>query len=194
MFGGTSDPADNGLSAFGGTTGVGGKEGVAIPHDVLKATFPGKDKAWLKKNVRVAVRTADGRKAVMPVADLGTAEWVWEKNGRPTLDLTPGALKQLGGSVIYDSAGKMTGVRGIENLSFALTTDNAGVEADLSRMTWKDASAAWFKDKRPTAPEQIASGLAALRTAWNTAQMKELDPGESITTANLKTAAEASDQ
>ena len=194
VFGGTNDPADNGLSAFGGTTGAGGKEGVAIPHDVLKATFPGKDKAWFEKNVRVAVRTADGRKAVMPVADLGTAEWVWEKNGRPTLDLTPGALKQLGGSVIYDSAGKITGVRGIENLSFALTTDNAGVEADLSQMSWGEASASWFKDKRPTAPEQIASGLAALRRAWNTAQMKEIDPGESITDANLKTAAEASDQ
>jgi hypothetical protein len=35
IFGGNNDPADNGLSAFGGTTGEGGKEGVAIPLDVL---------------------------------------------------------------------------------------------------------------------------------------------------------------
>ncbi len=174
VFGGPNDPADNGKSAFGGTTGAGGKEGVAIPHDILKATFPGKDKAWFEKNVRVAVRTADGRKAVMPIADLGTAEWVWKKNGKPTLDLTPGAVKQLGGSVIYDDGGKMSGVKGIGNLSFALTTDNAGPEADLSRMTWEEASAAWFSDKKPRAPEQIASGLAALRHAWNSAQLTDL--------------------
>jgi hypothetical protein len=174
VFGGRNDPADNGKSAFGGTTGAGGREGVAIPHDILKATFPGKDKAWFEKNVRVAVRTADGRKAVMPIADLGTAEWVWKKNGKPTLDLTPGAVKQLGGSVIYDDGGKMSGVKGIGNLSFALTTDNAGPEADLSRMTWEEASAAWFSDKKPRAPEQIASGLAALRHAWNSAQLTDL--------------------
>jgi hypothetical protein len=194
VFGGKSDPDDNGLSAFGGTTGAGGKEGVAIPHDVLKATFPGKDKAWFEKNVRVAVRTTDGRKAVMPVADLGTAAWVWKKNGTPTLDLTPGAVKQLGGSVIYDDAGKMVGVKGIGNLSFALTTDSAGPEADLSRMTWEDASAAWFKDKRPRAPEQIASGLAALRHAWNYAQVQAPDPAGDITATNLQIAAEAAAQ
>ena len=194
VFGGTNDPEDNGKSAFGGTTGAGGREGVAIPHDVLKATFPGKSKAWFEKNVRVAVRTADGRKAVMPIADLGTAELVWKKNGKPTLDLTPGAVKQLGGSVIYDGAGKMTGVRGIGNLSFALTTQNAGAEADLSRMTWEDASAAWFKDKRPTAPEQIASGLAALRHAWNSAQLQTPGPGQDITANNLQIAAEAAAQ
>ena len=190
VFGGTSDPDDNGLSAFGGTTGEGGREGVAIPHDILKATFPGKDKAWFEKNVRVAVRTEDGRRAVFPVADLGTAERIWKRNGKPTLDLTPGAVAQLGGAVIREG-GKMTGLRGIGNLSFALTTASAGPEADLSALSWEDASAAWFRDKKPTAPEQIASGLAALRTAWNSAQLREEPEGDAIIASNLKTAASA---
>lgn len=130
----------------------------------------------------------------MPIADLGTAERIWKKNGAPTLDLTPGAVKQLGGAVIYDDAGKMAGVKGIGNLSFALTTDNAGPEADLSRMTWEEASKKWFSDKRPTAPEQIASGLAALRHAWNSAQVQALDPAGDITAMNLQIAAEAAAQ
>jgi len=169
VFGGKSDPADNGLSAFGGTTGEGGKEGVAIPLDVLKATFPGKDKAWFAANVRAVVKTKDGRQAVLPLADLGTAEWVWQRDKRPVLDLTPGAVKALGGSVVTKD-GKLAGVAGLGDLSFALTTDNAGTTADLSAMSWEEASSAWFTDKKPTDPGQIASGLAALRSAWLAAQ------------------------
>jgi hypothetical protein len=169
VFGGKSDPIDNGLSAFGGTTGEGGKEGVAIPLDILKATFPGKDKAWFAANVRAVVKTKDGRQAVFPLADLGTAELVWQRDKRPVLDLTEGAVKQLGGRPIYKD-GKLAGVSGLGDLSFALTTDNAGTAADLSAMSWEEASAAWFTDKKPTDPGQIASGLAALRSAWLAAQ------------------------
>lgn len=175
VFGGKSDPADNGLSAFGGTTGEGGKEGVAIPLDVLKATFPGKDKAWFAANVRAVVKTEDGRQAVLPIADLGTAEWVWQRDKRPVLDLTPGAVKALGGRPIYKD-GKLAGVANLGSLSFALTTDNAGTEADLRGMSWSDAQDRWFRDKKPTSADQIASGLAALKSAWLDAQAKDLDP------------------
>lgn len=175
VFGGKNDPADNGLSAFGGTTGAGGKEGVAIPLDVLKATFPGKDKAWFAANVRAVVKTKDGRQAVFPLADLGTAEWVWKRDGRPVLDLTPGAVKALGGSVVTKD-GKLSSVAGLGPLSFALSTENAGPAADLSAMSWEDVSAAWFKDKKPTDPDQIASGLVALRSAWLAAQYPDDAP------------------
>lgn len=176
IFGGTNDPADNGLSAFGGTTGEGGKEGVAIPLDVLKATFPGKDKAWFAKNVRAVVKTDDGRQAVLPLADLGTAEWVWKRDGRPVLDLTPGAVKALGGRPIYKD-GKLAGIANLGNVSFALTTDNAGTETDLRGLTWQQAQDAWFRDKKPTSGDQIASGLAALKSAWLDAQAQDIDPG-----------------
>ena len=175
VFGGKTDPADNGLSAFGGTTGEGGKEGVAIPLDVLKATFPGKDKAWFAANVKVAVKTEDGRQAVLPLADFGTAEWVWQRDKRPVLDLTPGAAKALGGRPIYKD-GKLAGVANLGSLSFALTTDNAGTEADLRGMSWSDAQDAWFRDKKPTSADQIASGLAALKSSWLDAQAQDLDP------------------
>lgn len=182
IFGGKSDPADNGLSAFGGTTGAGGKEGVAIPLDVLKATFPGKDKAWMAANVRAVVKTEDGRQAVLPVADLGTAEWVWKRDGRPVLDLTEGAVKALGGRPVYKS-GKLAGISGLGTLSFALTTDNIGSERDLRGMAWPDVQDAWFKDKKPTSADQIASGLAALRSQWLAANMDEEDDSTAATTS-----------
>jgi hypothetical protein len=176
IFGGKNDPADNGLSAFGGTTGDGGKQGVAIPLDVLKATFPGKDKAWFAANVKVAVKTQDGRQAVLPVADLGTAEWVWKRDRRPVLDLTEGAVKALGGRPIYKD-GKLAGVSGLGSLSFALTTDNVGTEQDLRGMSWTDAQDAFFKDKKPTNADQIASGLAAVRSAWLAANLEDTQAG-----------------
>ncbi len=176
VFGGKNDPIDNGLSAFGGTTGEGGKEGVAIPLDVLKATFGDRGKEWFAANVRAVVKTEDGRQAVLPIADLGTAEHIWQKNGRPVLDLTPGAVKALGGRPIYKD-GKLAGVANLGSLSFALTTDNAGTEADLRGMSWSDAQDLWFRDKKPTSADQIASGLAALKSAWLEAQAQDLDPG-----------------
>jgi hypothetical protein len=176
IFGGTKDPADNGLSAFGGTTGEGGREGVAIPLDILKATFPGKDKAWFAENVRAVVKTDDGRSAVLPLADLGTAEHIWQKNGRPVLDLTPGAVKQLGGRPIYKD-GKLAGIANIGSVSFALSTQNAGTEADLRTLTWQQAQDSWFRAHKPTSADQIASGLAALKSAWLEAHARDIDPG-----------------
>lgn len=120
VFGGANDPADNGRSAFGGTTGAGGREGAAIPLDVLRATFPGRDKAWLVKNVEVEVSTGRGRKATLPLADLGTAEWVWRRAGGPVLDLTEGAVRKLGGRPTYDKRGQLSGMTGIGMVNFTL--------------------------------------------------------------------------
>jgi hypothetical protein len=160
VFGGNNDPADNGLSAFGGTTGAGGREGVAIPQNIIAATFPGKSKAWIAENVKVHVKTDAGTDAVLPVADYGTAEWVWARDKRPVLDLTPGAIQQLGGRATYTSEGKLSGVEGFKNVNFALTTAKAGTLPPDS--PWEDLWKDWFADKRPTHPDQIQSGLAAL--------------------------------
>ena len=160
VFGGSNDPADNGLSAFGGTTGAGGREGVAIPQNIIAATFPGKSKAWIAENVKVHVKTDAGTDAVLPVADYGTAEWVWARDKRPVLDLTPGAIQQLGGRATYTSEGKLSGVEGFKTVNFALTTGKAGTLPPDS--PWEDLWKDWFADKRPTHPDQIQSGLAAL--------------------------------
>jgi len=109
VFGGADDPEDNGLSAFGGTTGAGGREGVAIPQRVLEQTLGGNKSDWSRAGAEVTL--ANGQKAVLPIADLGTAERIWERNQGPTLDLTPGAVNQLGGTVLRDNAGKQAGVR-----------------------------------------------------------------------------------
>jgi hypothetical protein len=160
VFGGSNDPADNGQSAFGGTTGAGGREGVAIPQNIIAATFPGKSKAWIAENVKVHVKTDADTDAVLPVADYGTAEWVWARDKRPVLDLTPGAIQQLGGRATYTSDGKLSGVEGFKNVNFALTTAKAGTLPPDS--PWEDLWKDWFADKRPTHPDQIQSGLAAL--------------------------------
>lgn len=160
VFGGSNDPADNRLSAFGGTTGAGGREGVAIPQNIIAATFPGKSKAWIAENVKVHVKTDAGTDAVLPVADYGTAEWVWQRDKRPVLDLTPGAIQQLGGRATYTSEGKLSGVEGFKTVNFALTTGKAGTLPPNS--PWEDLWKDWFADKRPTHPDQIQSGLAAL--------------------------------
>jgi hypothetical protein len=160
VFGGTNDPADNGLSAFGGTTGAGGREGVAIPQSILAATFPGKDKKWIADNVKVHVKTDAGTDAVLNVADYGTAESIWQRDKRPVLDLTEGAIAQLGGRATYNSHGKLSGVEGFKNVNFALTTGKAGTLPPDS--PWEDLWRDWFADKRPTHPDQIQSGLAAL--------------------------------
>lgn len=109
VFGGQNDPEDNGLSAFGGPTGSGGREGVAIPAKVLQQTIGGTKSDWERAGAEVTL--ADGTKTVLPIADLGTAERIWERNQGPTLDLTPGAVGSLGGTVITDRNGRQTGVR-----------------------------------------------------------------------------------
>lgn len=170
VFGSNRDPNDNGLSAFGGTTGTGGREGVAIPEKILQAYFPGRSKDWIGDNARVVVKTADGRQGVFRVADLGTAEWVWKKNGRPTLDLTEGAARQLGGMPLYKD-GKLSGVGGLGPLSFAVTAPGGGLAADLRGITLEQAQDAWWKQANPTSTEQILAGLAATRSAWQEANV-----------------------
>jgi hypothetical protein len=61
---------------------------------------------------------------VLPVVDLGTAEWVWQRAGRPTLDLTEGAAKELGGQPVYQG-GKLTGLKGLDNLQFSVVSVDA---------------------------------------------------------------------
>lgn len=129
VFGGSRDPADNGLSAFGGRTGPGGREGVAVPEAILRQTLGNDRKMW--EGAPVEIELADGRKIVQPVADLGTAERIWRKNGGPTLDLTPGAAEALGGRVIYDSRGNMTGVGGVQIRNVRVLTPRAGEVPDL---------------------------------------------------------------
>lgn len=120
VFGGPNDPNDNGKSAFGGTTGRGGKEGVAIPLAILQKTYPGKSKAWLGKNVQVRVTSSNGKTADLPLADLGTAEWVWKRDKRPVLDLTPGAVAKLGGTVRYTKSRKLSHPSGLGTVTFTL--------------------------------------------------------------------------
>lgn len=169
-FGGANDPDDNGLSAFGGKTGEGGKEGTAIPQAILAAQFPGRPKEWLAENVRTVVVGPDGVKHTMPVVDLGTAESVWQRAGRPTLDLTPGAVKRVGGKVSYTQDGKMSGVKGLDSLDFSVVSIDTGGKK-LTGMSWNDARQVWFDKNRPTSNQQIDNSLIALRDAWAKAQM-----------------------
>jgi hypothetical protein len=120
VFGGGSDPEDSGVNAWGERTGEGGVEGVAVPMKVLQRTFPGVGKNSLRRRGRVLVRTPDGREHRLPLADLGTAERVWAREGRPVLDFTPGAAERVGGVVHRSEDGRMTGVSGLDNLSFSL--------------------------------------------------------------------------
>lgn len=118
VFGGKDDPVDNGLSAFGGETGKGAKEGVAIPEKILRAVVGGGKSRWAQTKVRVT--TPAGVTKVLPVVDLGTAEWVWEKEGGAVLDFTPGAAEALGGKVIRDRRGKLKDLQGLNGLSFEI--------------------------------------------------------------------------
>lgn len=117
VFGGPNDPVDNGLSAFGGKTGTGGKEGVAIPQAILEQVVGGGKQQWAKTRVRVT--SPDGITREFPVVDLGTHERIWEREGRPTLDLTEGAAKQLGAG-IKTRNGKTVGLAGIGDLKFEI--------------------------------------------------------------------------
>lgn len=143
-------------------TGEGDMPGATVPREVLEASFPGKDEAWFLQNVKVVVETPDGRRALLPLSGTGG-----KGSGarRPVLDMTPAAVRDLGGSVTNLTGGGSR-VEGIGEISFALTTDNAGPEADLANQSWDDVAAHWFDDKKPIHPEQIASGLTALRARW----------------------------
>jgi hypothetical protein len=169
VFGGPNDPADNGESAFGGKTGKGGKEGAAIPRKLLDSKFPGKNKKWFSKNVRTVVRSGNGTAHVFPVVDLGTAEWVWQKNGRPTLDLTEGAARQAGGKPLYTKTGKLRGLEGLDNLDFAVVSIDVGGE-DLSSLSWPEAQKAWFDVNTPRSNVEARNGITALSYEWHAAQ------------------------
>jgi hypothetical protein len=118
VFGGPNDPDDNGKSAFGGATGPGGREGVAIPAKILKHVYGGTKADW--ERAKVEVTFPGGGKEILPIADLGTAEWVWDRDNGPVVDLTEGAVEQLGGRVVYGRNGKLKGVSGLKGLSFRL--------------------------------------------------------------------------
>ena len=142
--------------------GEGAAAGAAVPREVLEASFPGKDEAWFLKNVKVAVQTADGRRALLPLASTAGRGGGGK---RPGLDLTPAALDFLGGGVETDAAGAAK-PEGLGEISFALTTDNAGTEVDLATLSFEEVSDLWFADKRPVSPDQVVSGLRALQAAW----------------------------
>ena len=169
VFGGNTDPADNGLSANGGSNNA--TAGVAIPEKILKATFPGKDKKWFFENVKIVVEADNGRKITVPLVDYGTAEWVTQREGRHKLDLNPKAVAALGGQVIYKN-GVMKSHAGFKNVNFALTTAKAG-KLDPKVSSLEDMKAEWFKDKRPRHPEQIRSGMAALYNEFFTNQFPQ---------------------
>lgn len=158
VFGGNTDPADNGLSANGGSNNA--FPGVAIPEKMLKATFPGKSKQWFFDNVKIVVEADNGRKITVPLVDYGTAEWVTQREGRHKLDLNPKAVAALGGQLIYKN-GVLKAHSGFTNVNFALTTAKAG-KLDPKTSSIDEMKAEWFKDKRPRHPEQIRSGLSAL--------------------------------
>jgi hypothetical protein len=164
IFGGNSDPEDNGLSANGGPNND--VAGVAIPQKMLQAMFPGKDKAWHFKNVKVVVKADNGQTQTLPLRDYGTAEWVTQREKNHKLDLNPKAVTALGGAPIYRN-GQLVSHAGFKSVDFAITTDNA---ANLPPQTdYNQQKAAWFRDKKPTHPDQIISGLTALRSAHNIA-------------------------
>ena len=178
VFGGTNDPADNGKSAFGGQTGNNGKEGTAIPESLLETKFPGKSKAWIAENVRTVVKGPDGLTHVFPVVDFGTAEDVWTKNGAPTLDLTEGAARQMGGKPTYTKAGHLKGLSGIPAVDFSVVSIDTNKK--LSSLSWEEAKNAWFKQNAPRTTEQATNGMLALREAWNLAHANEADPEETL--------------
>ena len=184
VFGGKNDAEDNGKSALGGDTGPGGREGCAIPQDILSKSFPNhveivngsvtpEGKEWVARNVRAVVRGPDGAAHVLPVADFGTAEHVWQKNGRPTLDVTEGAAKQLGGQVVYRKGGKQEGLTGLDRLDFAVVSIDTG--GPLAGKTWEQAKEAWFKVNKVRSMAAATNSLIALRDAWNQAQAPEID-------------------
>lgn len=161
IFGGNADPNDNGLSANGGPNND--VAGVAIPQKMLQAMFPGKDKAWHFQNVKVVVKADNGITKTLPLRDYGTAERITERNNNHVLDLNPKAVSALGGSPVYKD-GKLTTHNGFSNVDFAITTDNAQ-NLDPKTTSPEELKSAWFKDKKPTHPDQIESGLHALQSA-----------------------------
>ena len=140
VFGGNADPEDNGLSANGGSNNA--TAGVAIPQKMLQAMFPGKDKAWHFKNVKVMVKADNGTTRVLPLVDYGTAEWVTEREGRHKLDLNPKAVAALGGTPIYKN-GKLTSHAGFQTVDFTITTDNAA-NLDPKTTSLDTLKKAWF--------------------------------------------------
>lgn len=128
----------------------------------------------MAENAIVVVRTADGREKPFPVvrssADDAMHDAAWQHAGRPALEFTPAAIRRMGGTVERDPHGKVRGVRGLEDISFSLTTPREGIGQDLSLLSWKQAQALWFRHNRPGDPEQIANNLTALRAAWQAAR------------------------
>ena len=161
IFGGNSDPEDNGLSANGGPNND--VAGVAIPQKMLQAMFPGKDKNWHFKNVKIVVKADNGVTKTLPLRDYGTAEWVTQRERNHKLDLNPKAVAALGGQAIFKN-GKLVSHSGFKTVDFAITTDNAA-NLDPKTTDAPTLKSAWFKDKKPTHPDQIESGLAALNAA-----------------------------
>lgn len=169
VFGGNADPADNGLSANGGSNNA--TAGVAMPEKMLKAMFPGKDKQWMFDNVKVVVKADNGISKVLPLADYGTAEWVTERAKNHVLDLNPKAVAALGGQAIYKN-GQLKSHTGFQTVDFAVTTAKAGT-LDPKSTTRPELKTSWFKDKKPRHPDQIESGLAALYENYFQAQTAE---------------------
>ena len=169
VFGGNADPADNGLSANGGSNNA--TAGVAMPEKMLKAMFPGKDKQWFFENVKIVVKADNGLQKILPLVDYGTAEWVTERAKNHVLDLNPKAVAALGGQAIYKN-GRLKSHTGFQTVDFAVTTAKAGT-LDPKSASRPELKTSWFKDKKPRHPDQIESGLAALYENYFQAQTEE---------------------
>jgi len=120
VFGGGSDPEDNGIGAFGFRTGTGGREGVAIPQRVM-AELTGTNDKSVHRQYKVEVLNRDtGERAVFEIVDRGPSERIWQRAGRAVVDLTEGAVAELGGRSHKNSRGQTIRTSGIDNLSFRI--------------------------------------------------------------------------
>lgn len=189
VFGGQGDKLageDNGLSAWGGKTGyhrdpqsgarVSHQQGVAMPAKLLHAYF-GTEKR--PEGARVMVQADNGRVAFFPIVDKGTAEWVWERGGKPTLDLTEGAVEELGGIPRYSPHGALTGIQGFKGGNWTVIPPEWTPEEEgLRELTLAQA----YRQMQPAGldAQQAQVWRALCRSEWsrvNNEPVADLEPG-----------------
>jgi peptidoglycan hydrolase-like protein with peptidoglycan-binding domain len=119
-FGGKLDPDDDGVGAFGYRTGTGGREGVAVPQRVM-AELTGTNDKSVHQQYRVEVlNRKTGKREIFDIVDRGPGQSIWREHGRAVLDLTEGAVAEIGGEVVKNRKGHMIADRGLEDLAFRI--------------------------------------------------------------------------
>ena len=148
-------------------------EGVAVPLLTLQAQFPGRDTEWLAANARVVTRGPGGLSVALPVGSMP------ESGDAGGIRLSPQTVRQIGGRIGYDAAGKPVSAKGLAG-TMALSVvsiDTGGVA--LAGAQWPEVKAAWFQTNQPKTYSQIDAGLVALRQAW-----QEANAGDTATDRN----------